>query len=52
MKEKKVSTDEIWPQERDVIYRPDRLKYVRKIKKPQDCVFAKWMIAKPIAPII
>lgn len=29
----------IWPAERDVLFRPDRLKYVRKLIKPQGCVF-------------
>ena len=29
----------IWPLERDVLYRPDRLKYVRKLIKPKGCVF-------------
>ena len=29
----------IWPIERDVFFRPSRLKYVRKILKPQGCVF-------------
>jgi len=31
--------DEIWPAERDVLFRPDRLKYVRKLIKPKGCVF-------------
>lgn len=30
---------EIWPMERDVLFRPDRLKYVRKLIKPEGCVF-------------
>lgn len=30
---------EIWPLERDVLARPDRLKYVRKLVKPEGCVF-------------
>jgi len=30
---------EIWPLERDVLFRPDRLKYVRKLIKPEGCVF-------------
>ncbi len=29
----------IWPMERDVLFRPDRLKYVRKLVKPEGCVF-------------
>lgn len=30
---------EVWPIERDVFFRPARLKYVRKIIKPDGCVF-------------
>lgn len=30
---------EVWPVERDVLFRPDRLKYVRKLVKPEGCVF-------------
>ena len=30
---------EIWPMERDVLFRPDRFKYVRKLIKPEGCVF-------------
>lgn len=30
---------EIWPIERDVFFRPGRMKYVRKIIKPSGCVF-------------
>jgi ATP adenylyltransferase len=33
-----ISKD-IWPQERDFLERPDRYKYVRKIIKPDGCVF-------------
>jgi ATP adenylyltransferase len=29
----------IWPLERDVLFRPDRLKYVRKLVTPEGCVF-------------
>ncbi|MBC7372291.1 MAG: HIT domain-containing protein [Bdellovibrionaceae bacterium] len=29
----------IWPLERDVLFRPDRLKYVRKLIQQQGCVF-------------
>jgi ATP adenylyltransferase len=29
----------IWPQERDIMERPDRYKYVRKIINPEGCVF-------------
>lgn len=35
----KVSLDNIWPQERDFIFRPDRLKYVRRLKNDENCVF-------------
>lgn len=30
---------DIWPDERDVMMRPDRVKYVRKLVKPVGCVF-------------
>lgn len=30
---------EIWPQERDIILRPERLKYVRKLIHMEGCVF-------------
>ncbi|MGZ3773994.1 MAG: HIT family protein [Pseudobdellovibrionaceae bacterium] len=32
---------EVWPLERDVLFRPDRMKYVRKLIKPTGCVFCK-----------
>ena len=32
---------EIWPAERDVMMRPDRLRYVRKMIKPSACVFCE-----------
>jgi len=32
---------DIWPMERDVLFRPDRLKYVRKLIKPEGCVFCR-----------
>ena len=32
---------EIWPIERDILFRPDRLKYVRKLIKTDGCVFCK-----------
>lgn len=31
--------ENIWPLERDVLFRPDRLKYVRKLVPQQGCVF-------------
>jgi ATP adenylyltransferase len=30
---------DIWPQERDLMIRPDRYQYVRKLVKPDGCVF-------------
>lgn len=30
---------EIWPAERQVLFKPDRLRYVRKLIKPEGCVF-------------
>jgi ATP adenylyltransferase len=38
--------DSIWPIERDILYRPDRLKYVRKLIKPKGCVFCTAANAK------
>lgn len=35
----KVNLNQIWPQERDFIFRPDRLKYIRRLKNNTDCVF-------------
>ncbi|MFN7905558.1 MAG: HIT family protein [Pseudobdellovibrionaceae bacterium] len=31
--------DQIWPMEKDIFFRPDRYKYVRKIIAPKGCVF-------------
>ena len=36
-----------WPLERDVLFRPDRLKYVRKLIKDDGCVFCIAAEAKP-----
>jgi ATP adenylyltransferase len=36
----------IWPMERDVFFRPARLKYVRKLIKPDGCVFCSDTKAK------
>ena len=45
MKKKKKSRSDIcsdiWPNERDLIESPHRLKYIRKIVKPKDCVFCQ-----------
>ena len=38
---KLVFGKEIWPLERDVLFRPDRLKYVRKLIKETSCVFCR-----------
>lgn len=32
---------DVWPTERDIMVRPDRLKYVRKLIKVEGCVFCK-----------
>lgn len=32
---------DVWPLERDVLFRPDRMKYVRKLIKPEGCVFCR-----------
>ena len=36
-----VLGQEVWPLERDVLFRPDRLKYVRKLIKEESCVFCR-----------
>lgn len=36
-----VMLADIWPMEREVLFRPDRYKYVRKLVKPQGCVFCR-----------
>ncbi|MCB0355611.1 MAG: HIT domain-containing protein [Bdellovibrionales bacterium] len=41
MSKKSISIEDIWPQERDCISRPERFKYVRKLIKPDGCVFCK-----------
>ena len=38
---------EVWPLERDVLFRPDRMKYVRKLIKPEGCVFCRAAKEKP-----
>lgn len=41
-KDKKNILEDIWPQERDIIHRPDRLRYIRQLKAPTDeCVFCE-----------
>ena len=32
---------DVWPLERDILFRPDRLKYVRRLIKNDGCVFCK-----------
>jgi len=34
-----TSIEDIWPQERDLMIRPDRYRYVRKLVKAKSCVF-------------
>lgn len=34
-----INLENIWPQERDFMERPERYKYVRKLVNPQTCVF-------------
>lgn len=31
--------EDVWPDERGIVFRPERLKYVRKIIRPKGCVF-------------
>lgn len=38
---KNQALKDIWPQERDCMMRPDRLKYVRKLIKTDGCVFCE-----------
>lgn len=33
--------EEIWPVERQVLFNPERLRYVRKLIKPEGCVFCR-----------
>lgn len=41
-KEATIKIDQqVWPLERDVLFRPDRMKYVRKLIKPEGCVFCR-----------
>lgn len=40
-KDKNQLLSDIWPQERDVVVRPERLKYVRRIAVPKKCVFCE-----------
>lgn len=36
-----VDLQDVWPQERDFMERPDRYRYVRKIIRPDGCVFCQ-----------
>ena len=38
---------QIWPLERDILFRPARLKYVRKLLQPKECVFCSTAKSKP-----
>jgi ATP adenylyltransferase len=40
-KSAKLHLQSVWPQERDVMLRPERLKYVRKLIKSSGCVFCE-----------
>ncbi len=37
----RIDLSDIWPQERDFITRPDRMKYARRLKNEDVCVFCK-----------
>lgn len=37
--ESAINLSDVWPQERDYMVRPDRLRYVRKLIKSNGCVF-------------
>ena len=41
--------EEIWPVERAVLFRPERLRYVRKLIEPKGCVFCQAVDAGPSA---
>ena len=43
----KINLDDIWPQERDFLARPDRLQYVRKLTRPKTCVFCEVQKQEP-----
>jgi ATP adenylyltransferase len=38
--------NEIWPAERAVLFKPERLRYVRKLLRPKGCVFCATVAAK------
>lgn len=38
---RRASVHDIWPQEREIIEKPERLKYVRRLVKAKGCVFCK-----------
>lgn len=42
-----VLNEQRWPVERDVFFRPDRLKYVRRLLPDKDCVFCVAAEKKP-----
>lgn len=42
-----LSLKEIWPQERDIFIRPERMKYVRRLIKEDTCVFCTAAEKKP-----
>jgi ATP adenylyltransferase len=42
-----LSLKEIWPQERDIFIRPERMKYVRRLVKEEACVFCAASDQKP-----
>lgn len=45
---KDILLDDIWPQERDVVVRPERLKYVRRMTVPKKCVFCEAAATKQL----
>jgi ATP adenylyltransferase len=42
-----LSLKEVWPQERDIFIRPERMKYVRRLVKDETCVFCTAADKKP-----
>lgn len=48
-KKAELNLKNIWPQERDYVVRPERLKYVRRSIEPKTCVFCDATEAKDLA---
>ncbi len=42
-----ISLNDLWPQERDIFIRPERLRYIRRLIKEDGCVFCKAALKNP-----